>query len=328
MNELPPLSTVAPPLVSVVVCVFNEAENVRPLLVEINTAMRPLSYEVIYVNDGSTDRTLQELLSLLHEKLIVVELRKNYGQSQALAAGIEVARGQYIVTLDGDLQNDPADIPMLLSLAKKDDYDLVGTVRLKRKDSFATRKLPSYVANWLIRSFTKVPLRDYGSTLKVFKADLAKKLPLYGELHRFIPVLAAMEGAKMTDVLVKHRPRLAGVSHYSMNRTVKVICDLVLVLFLKKYLIKPMHFFGRIGLWMIMLGGLVSGYVGLRVWSQQEVSVGGFAFLAIFLFVAGIHFFGLGILAELLTRTLHESVGKKPYSIRAIHHPKDKLKTT
>lgn len=315
------------PFVSVVVCVFNEAENIRPLLLEIDAAMRGSAYEIIYVNDGSTDGTLKELVSLTHQHLVVVDLQRNYGQSQALAAGIEVARGQYIVTLDGDLQNDPADIPMLLSLAKTGGYDLVGTVRLKRKDSLTTRKIPSYIANCLIRFLTKVPLKDCGSTLKVFRADLAKKLPLYGELHRFIPVLAAIEGAKMTDVLVKHRPRMAGVSHYRMNRTVKVISDLVLVLFLKKYLIKPMHFFGLIGFWTIMLGGLVSGYIGVRVWAQQEVSMGGLAFLAIFLFVAGIHFFGLGILAELMTRTLHESVAKKPYSIRQIHYSKDRQRT-
>lgn len=316
------------PFVSVVVCVFNEAENIRPLLLEIDAAMRGSVYEIVYVNDGSTDGTLKELVSLTHPHLVVVDLQRNYGQSQALAAGIEIARGQYIVTLDGDLQNDPADIPMLLSVAKKGGYDLVGTVRLKRKDSLTTRKIPSYVANWLIRTLSKVPLKDYGSTLKVFRADLAKKLPLYGELHRFIPILAAMEGAKMTDVLVKHRPRMAGVSHYSMNRTVKVISDLVLVLFLKKYLIKPMHFFGLIATWMMTVSFLIGGYVGLKMWVHGEASLRGFSFLAIFLFVAGIHFLGLGILAELMTRTLHESQDKKPYSIRQVHYAKDRQRTT
>ncbi len=322
----PTLLSSPDPFVSVVVCVFNEADNIRPLILEIDEAMRGFTYEIIYVNDGSADRTLKELTSLTNKHLLVVDLQKNYGQSQALAAGIEVARGQYIVTLDGDLQNDPADIPTLLELAQKGDYDLVATVRLNRKDPFISRKLPSYLANWLIRTLVGVHLKDYGSTLKLFRAGLAKKLPLYGELHRFIPVLAAIEGARMTEVVVKHRPRIAGHSNYSMGRTVKVISDLVWVFFLKKYLIKPMHFFGKIAFWMILSGVGIMGYTGVLWWSRPETALGNWPMMALILTVAGIHFLGLGIIAELVMRTLFESQGKKPYTIRRIYSTKTQLK--
>jgi glycosyltransferase involved in cell wall biosynthesis len=316
-------TTIIPePFVSVVVCVYNEADNIRPLILEIDTALSGMFYEIIYVNDGSTDRTLKELTSLSHKYLTVIDFQRNYGQSQALAAGIEAAKGQYIVTLDGDLQNDPADIPSLLKVAQSGNYDLVATIRLKRKDSFFSRRLPSLLANWLIRTLVGVPLKDYGSTLKVFKASLAKKLPLYGELHRFIPVLSAIEGARMAEILVKHRPRLVGESKYNMGRTVKVISDLFWVIFMKKYLLKPIHFFGQIAFWMIVLACLLGCYMGCMWLARPTAPFGLLPIAALILVIAGVHSLGIGIIAELVMRTLFESQGKKPYTIRNVYGPK------
>lgn len=307
------------PLVSVVVCVFNEAENIRPLIIEIDEALRGCSYEIIYVNDGSTDNTLWELKNITHKSLKVIDFQRNYGQSQALAAGIEAASGEYIATLDGDLQNDPSDIPALLTVAQQGDYDMIATVRLKRKDSFATRKLPSIIANWLIRHLLDVHCKDYGSTLRVFRAPLAKRLPLYGELHRFIPVLAALEGAKMTEVVVKHRPRISGTSKYNLGRTTKVISDLVWVYFMKKYLLKPIHFFGKIAIWMFVGAFLVCLYMGCTLVARPEVSLASWPTAALILAVSGVQLLGMGIVAELVMRSLFESQGKKTYIIRQIY---------
>jgi glycosyltransferase involved in cell wall biosynthesis len=312
--------------VSIVIGVYNEEENIRPLLTEIRNALRGYVYEIIIVNDGSTDGTLAEALHPAAGMPVVVDLQKNYGQSQAMAAGIEVARGKYIVTLDGDGQNDPADIPAMLALAQKENYDLVASVRGDRKDHYLTRKLPSQLANALIRRLVGVHLHDYGSTLKVFRASLAKKLPLYGELHRFIPVLAAIEGARMTEVPVNHRPRLAGTSKYGLGRTVKVMSDLVWVYFLKKYLSKPIHFFGRIAFWLVMAGAVLGAFTMGRWWLSPESSLGSLPMMVLLLLLSAGYFLGMGILAELLMRTLYESQGKKPYTIRQVYYPEFKKK--
>lgn len=313
--------TLSRPLVSIVVCICNEVENIRPLLLEIDEAMRGISYEVIYVNDGSTDNSMIELKSIHHPCLTIVDLQRNYGQSQALAAGIETARGEYIATLDGDLQNDPSDIPTLLSLAQKGSFDMVATIRLQRKDSFATRKLPSLIANWIIRKVVGVNCKDYGSTLRVFEATIAKRLPLYGELHRFIPILAVLEGAKFTEVVVKHRPRIAGVSKYNLSRTGKVISDLVWIIFLKKYLLKPIHFFGKIAIWMFILATILCIYMGISAAYRPQLALAPLPTFVLVLTVSGINFFGMGIVAELVMRTLFESQGKKVYQVRQIYSP-------
>lgn len=307
------------PLVSVVVCVFNEADNIRPLIIEIDAALRGYSYEIIYVNDGSTDNTLLELKNITHKSLKVIDFQRNYGQSQALAAGIEAASGEYIVTLDGDLQNDPADIPALLTIAQQGNFDMIATVRLNRKDSLTTRKLPSVIANWLIRNLLDVHCKDYGSTLRVFRSSLAKRLPLYGELHRFIPVLAALEGARMTEVLVKHRPRISGTSKYNLGRTTKVISDLVWIYFMKKYLLKPIHFFGKIAIWMFVGAFFACLYmVGMLV-TRPDVGLAPWPTIALIFSVSGIQLLGMGIVAELVMRSLFESQGKKTYVIRQVY---------
>ncbi len=301
-------------IVSVVVCVYNEAGNIGPLVEELRGALRGRHYELIYVNDGSTDGTLAELEALDAPELVVVDLARNYGQSQALAAGFAVAQGTYVVTLDGDLQHDPADIPRLLALAESGGYDMVGSVRANRQDGFWLRKVPSRFANALIRKLTGVYLSDYGSSLRVFRAELAKRLPLYGELHRFIPVLAHLEGARMTEVPVNHRARIHGRSKYGLGRTMKVISDLMLLLFLKRYNLRPMHFFGHGALAMWAGSTLLYGFDGwhyIRTGSWPTSS-----FLAPALLLGGFQFLGMGLIAELLVRIYYSAGHRTTYHIR------------
>ena len=213
------------PKLSVVVCVYNEELNIKPQIERISQALINFDYEIIYVDDGSSDNTIKMLHEVKHNRLKIIEFKKNYGQSLALMAGIDHAEGEYIATMDGDLQNDPTDIPQMVQLAEEGGWDLVAGERANRKDGFILRKLPSRIANYLIRSLSGVRLKDYGCALKVFKADLAKDLGLYGELHRFIPVLAYLEGARITQIPVKHHAREFGTSKYGLNRTIKVISD-------------------------------------------------------------------------------------------------------
>ncbi len=305
--------------ISVVVCVYNEEENINPLIDQIDQAMQGEDYEIIYVDDGSTDKTLHNLKTNRHPKLRTVELRKNYGQSSALAAGIEAARGQYIATLDGDLQNDPSDIPRMLEQAEKEEWDVVAGVRAKRKDGMFLRKIPSKIANAMIRYLSGIHMTDYGCTLKVFEAKIAKEMGLYGELHRFIPVLAHLEGAKITQTDVKHHARQFGESKYGINRTFKVVSDLMLMLFLKKYMAKPMHLFGNIGLIAFVIGGFINIYLlflkimGQDIWGKPLLFAG-----ALFL-IFGIQLITIGIVVEIQMRTYYESQGKKPYAVRKIH---------
>lgn len=306
------------PYVSVVVCAYNEAGNSLPLIGQLNQALELLDYEIIYVNDGSTDQTLAELRSSPHERLTILDLQKNYGQSLALAAGIELAQGQFIVTMDGDQQNDPADIIPMLEVAEARDVDLVMGIRTNRQDGFLLRRLPSQLANALIRALLGVRVDDYGCGLKVFRAELAKNLGLYGELHRFIPVLAHLQGARLAQIPVRHHPRRIGQSKYGLGRTFRVLSDLILLLFLKKYLRKPMHLFGGIAFFLLVCG------LGLAIYSlfstlstaTEGRSIG---LAGIMLVVAGLQFLAFGLLAELQMRTYYESQGQKPYKIRRIY---------
>ncbi|GAA4413534.1 glycosyltransferase family 2 protein [Nibrella viscosa] len=307
--------------VSVVVCVYNEAGNIYPMVEQVCRALDGYNYELIYVNDGSTDQTLAELRTILHDRLVILDLQKNYGQSLALAAGIEAARGEFIVTLDGDLQNDPADIPRMLKLAEEGDYDLVAGIRANRQDGALLRKLPSRLANALIRWATDVRLKDYGCALKVFRADLAKNLGLYGELHRFIPVLAHLEGARVSQVDVQHHPRRTGQSKYGLGRTLKVVSDLILMLFMKKYLCKPMHFFGNWGLLLLLVGLGINAYLLVLKLAGQDIWGKPLLILGMMLVLAGIQLISFGIMAELQMRTYYESQAKKPYRVRRVYRP-------
>lgn len=311
------------PHLSVVVCVYNEQENIRPLVEQIDQALVGLDYEIVYVDDGSTDNTLAELRALRNPRLRIVEFRRNYGQSAALVAGIEYARGEWIATMDGDLQNDPLDVPRMLQMAKDQGLDMLAGIRQKRQDGMLLRKVPSKIANWMIRQASGVHLHDYGCTLKVFKADLAKSLGIYGELHRFIPVLADLEGAKMNETPVTHHARSFGRSKYGINRTLRVLSDLALILFLKRFRHKPMHLFGGWGIFSTLLGLLILLY--LLVEKILGADIGGRPLLSLgtILVVAGLQLMALGILAELQVRTYYESQGRKPYRVRQVFIPGD-----
>ncbi|MEM8828277.1 MAG: glycosyltransferase family 2 protein [Cyanobacteria bacterium P01_G01_bin.19] len=307
---------------SIVVPIYNEAESVETLVEAIanSIAETNLNYEIICVDDGSKDGSTDILSNLARRRidLKAVILRRNYGQTAAMAAGFESATGKVIVTLDGDLQNDPADIPMLL--AKLDEgYDLVSGWRKNRQDAALTRLLPSRVANIIIAKVTGVLLHDYGCSLKAYRAELIADMNLYGELHRFLPALAYIEGARIAEVPVRHHARRFGKSKYGLGRTIRVVMDLMTVFFMKKFLTRPMHVFG--------LGGVISLTAGLgmgiyltivKFLFQQNIGDRPLLILAVLLILTGVQLFCFGLVTELLMRTYHESQRRPIYRIRNI----------
>jgi len=307
-----------PKELSVVVTVYNEQENIAPLIQQVDEALRDIDYELILVDDGSTDRTREEIRTYAHERVRMVELRKNYGQSTAMTAGIDEACGRFIALMDGDLQNDPRDIPMMLHKLKEEEWDVVAGNRKNRQDGMLLRKIPSKLANALIRHQTGVHIRDYGCTLKVFRSEYAKDLGIYGELHRFIPVLASLKGAKITQVDVLHHPRRFGTSKYGINRTFKVTSDLILILFFQKYMQKPMHLFGGIGLLSLLPGFLILAYLFVLKIMGQDIGNKPLLTLGVLLILTGIIFVVLGIIAELLIRIYFNLPEKKQYSVKRI----------
>jgi len=321
---------------SVVIPIKDELDNLRPLQRALHAALDPLlgpsgssdgsirlrDYEMVLVDDGSTDGSseLLEELARQDSRLKVVILRRNYGQTPALRAGIDMAVGEVIATMDGDLQNDPADLPMLLNELQTKRLDAVFGRRLKRQDKLFIRKLPSLAGNWLIRQVTGVSIKDMGCTLRVMRRDLAQSLPLYGELHRFVPVLALMQGARITQLDVHHHPRTAGKTKYTLSRTVRVLLDLITVKFLHSYVTRPMHALGVPGL-MAMFLGLLSfvATVWMKYGSSNPVLMTGnpLLHLGIMLELVGFQFISMGLLGELLARTYFESQGKPAYVIRS-----------
>jgi len=301
---------------SVVIPVMNEEENIAPLFEAVRKALKGIDYELIMVDDGSTDRTVERMKELADERTKIVVFNRNFGQTTAMAAGIEEARGDLIATLDGDLQNDPEDIPMMIEKLEKEGWDLVAGRRKKRQDGMFLRKIPSRIANAIIRRTTGVYLHDYGCTLKVFKRDVAKNLGLYGELHRFIPVLAKMYGAKITEVDVRHHPRIHGESKYGIGRTFRVISDLLLMLFMQKYKTKPMHLFGTLGVPMLFVGLLIDAYLFLLKLFGESIGQRPLLILGVMLTLGGIQLITTGFIAELIMRTYFESQNKKPYTIK------------
>lgn len=305
---------------SVVVSLYNEEDNVIPLCEQEYAALEGIDYELILVDDGSSDRTVERAKSVANARTKVLVFNKNHGQSTAMSAGIDVAMGEYVVTMDGDLQNDPSDIPAMLEKLENSDVDVVAGVRANRQDGFILRKLPSKIANWLIRNITDVHLKDYGCSLRIYKQEIAKNLGLYGELHRFIPVLAKLQGAKMTEVDVKHHPRTHGTSKYGINRTFRVVADLLLMIFFQKYFRRPMHLFGGLGLFFLSTGGLICSYLlvvkfgfGEDIWGRPLLLLGAI------LLLAGFQFITVGIIAELMMRTYFESQNKKVYRLKEIY---------
>lgn len=312
---------------SLVIPVMNEEDNIEPLLQTVRGALKDFDYEVVLVDDGSSDATRRRIVEYADERTVLVELRKNYGQSTAMTAGIDYANGKYVALLDGDLQNDPTDIPFMLELLKREDWDVVAGNRKNRKDGMVLRKIPSKIANALIRRMTGVYIKDYGCTLKIFRKEIAEDLGLYGELHRFIPVLAKLQGARITQVDVKHHPRKFGKSKYGIGRTFRVLSDLVLMVFFRRYMQKPMHLFGTIGFISVGLGLLINAYLlflkilGHDIWGKPILILG-----LIFL-LGGVQLITIGILAEIAVRTYYESQNKKTYQVRKIYH-KEKVRET
>lgn len=306
--------------VSVVIPIFNERENIRPLYEALQSVLPNLGrdYEIILVDDGSQDGSDRELQALAEtdDRVKIVELRHNFGQTAAMSAGIHAATGDVIVTLDGDLQNDPTDIPMMLE--KLDEgYDLVHGWRKNRQDALLNRKLPSRLANWLISRVTGFPVNDLGCTLKVIRREIARELPLYGEMHRFIPILAHWRGARCVEVETKHHPRKFGTSKYGLSRVLRVMFDLITVKYMIQYLISPMKLFGGIALACGAVG-FFSGVACVLMKISQQVDMTGnpLLLLTVFSSMAGIQFLVLGMLGELSTRIYYEVSDKQPYAVR------------
>ena len=304
---------------SVVIPMMNEEDNIELLFSAVRNALDgKIDYELILVDDGSTDKTVELMKFYADEKTKIVIFNRNYGQSSAMAAGIDVASGELVVTLDGDLQNDPSDIMTMIEKLESEGWDVVAGRRANRQDGMLLRKIPSKIANAMIRKMTGVYLRDYGCTLKVFKKDVAKNLGLYGELHRFIPVLAKLYGAKIVEMDVKHHPRTHGVSKYGIGRTTKVFSDLMLMVFLQKYGVKPMHLFGSMGITSFGIGSIIEFYLLILKILGEDIGSRPLFMVGILMILGGIQLITTGFLAEILMRTYYESQDKKPYVVKEI----------
>ena len=310
------------PEISLVIPIYNEAPNLDALYGEITAALEPWgrSYEVLLIDDGSRDGSLEILrrLQASDPRLRVIRFRRNFGQTAAFAAGFAHARGRVIITSDGDLQNDPKDIPMLVERLEE-GADIVCGWRRDRKDRFLTRRVPSMIANALISRATGVQLHDYGCSLKAFRAEVVKPLRLYGEMHRFIPAIASEQGVVVEEVVVNHRARRAGTSKYGLGRTIRVILDLLTVKFLLNYATRPLQIFGLVGLSMGGLGGLIMVYLGwVRLIERQAIADRPLLLFGILLVSSGLQLLTIGLLAELQARTYHESQDKPTYAIREL----------
>ena len=309
------------PDLSVVIPIRNESPNIRPLYDELMTALAATGrrFEVIIIDDGSTDDSFAQLAALqaADPRLRVIQFRKNFGQTAGFAAGFAHARGRLVVTSDGDLQNDPRDIEGMVQLLDREGYDIVAGWRKDRKDTFVNRRLPSIIANRLISKATGVALHDYGCSLKVFRAEIVKQMRLYGEMHRFLPAIAGDLGARVTEIPVNHRPRTLGRSKYGLSRTVRVVLDLMTVKFLSDFSTRPIQVFGLLGLLAAGLGGLLMLILGFeRIFLGMPLADRPIVLLAILLVVIGMQFITFGLLGEMLARTYHESQGKPIYVIR------------
>jgi glycosyltransferase involved in cell wall biosynthesis len=314
---------------TLIIPVYNEEQNLVPLIDAVRKSIGPLKldWEIIFVDDGSIDHSVEILKGFEQEDqahIRVVELRRNYGQTAAIAAGIDRAQGDIVILLDADLQNDPADIPLLL--AKLDEgYDVVSGWRKDRKDNYLTRTLPSNLANGLISWVTGLHLHDYGCTLKAYRREFLGSFHLYGEMHRFIPVYAEAAGAKVTEVVVHHNPRKYGTSNYGLDRAVKVVLDLFTVKFLMSYSAKPMRLFGGVGLGLMFLSVLVFAFLVVRKFLLFTSILDSPLFpISIFVFILGFQSLLMGLIAELLIRTYHEAQGKSIYTVRTASNGKTK----
>ncbi|MDY0384087.1 glycosyltransferase family 2 protein [Trichlorobacter sp.] len=313
---------------SVVIPIYYEEENIRPLYDAVTAVLEPtgLSYEIITVDDGSGDGSFAVLkeLALADKRVRVIRFRRNFGQTAAMAAGFEASRGAVIIPMDGDLQNDPADIPLLLEKIRE-GYDVVSGWRKDRQDAFINRTLPSRIANGLISRMTGVHLHDYGCTLKAYRREVLEGIGLYGEMHRFVPALASRVGAKVTELAVRHHPRLHGQSKYGISRTMRVVLDLITVRFLLSYATKPIQLFGKWGIYAVLLSFVTGGAtLWMKLFNDYSMNRNPLLILTAFLLFMGVQFIALGLLGELNARTWYESQGKPVYTVRErLNEPDD-----
>jgi len=320
-----------PAMISVVIPIHNEEPSILPLYDRLTAVLESLHrpYEILFVDDASTDRSFDLLANLVETdlRLKVIRLRRNFGQTAALSAGFDEAQGNIIVSLDGDLQHAPEDIPALL--AKIDEgYDIASGWRKERIDNALTRRIPSRIANWLMAKASGVDLRDFGTTFKAYRAEILKDINLYGELHRFIPALASFYGARIAEVPIRNVLRTNGASHYGLSRTFNVMFDIITIKFLLKYFTRPMHFFGRLGLLGTISGAGILGTLGvLRITGRTEMSNHEpLMLLGALLLLTGLMMFSTGLLGEVLMRTYFESQGRRIYAVREVRCRREKVK--
>jgi len=306
--------------VTVAIPIFNARDNIQPLYRQLIEALsgQDRSFELLFVDDGSTDGSDLKLSQLARQddRVKVIRFRRNYGQTAAMHAGLQEAAGEAIVTIDGDLQNDPADIPMMLD--KLDEgYDLVHGWRKDRKDAWLNRRLPSGIANWLISRTTRFPIHDLGCTLKVIRREIARELELYGEVHRFIPILAHQRGARCVEVVTKHHPRIAGKTKYGIGRTFRVVLDLITVKYMLDYFASPMKLFGTIGLWCALIAGISAiATVAMKLFGSADMTGNPLLLLTVFSAMASLQFMSLGLLGEVNARIYYGSQKKQHYAVR------------
>jgi glycosyltransferase involved in cell wall biosynthesis len=309
---------------SIVIPIHNEEPSILPLYDRLTAVLERLRkpYEIIFIDDASTDRSFDLLANLVEtdSRLKVIRLRRNFGQTAALAAGFDESQGTIVISLDGDLQHAPEDIPALLEKIEE-GYDIASGWRKNRLDNAVTRKLPSRIANWLMAKASHVDLRDFGTTFKAYRAEILKDINLYGELHRFIPALASFYGARIAEVPIRNSPRASGGSHYGLGRTFRVMFDILTVWFLLKYFTRPMHFFGKWGLISGGLGaGLLTWLAAWKLWTRADIITehGPLIVVGALALVNGVILFSTGLLGEVLTRTYFESQGRRIYAVREI----------
>jgi glycosyltransferase involved in cell wall biosynthesis len=312
------------PKYSIVVPLHNEQENVTDLYDRLKAVMetRGESFEIVLVDDGSTDGTFNLLreIAAVDSRVTVVKLRRNFGQTAGLAAGFDHARGEYVISMDGDLQHDPGDIPIFLEKIAE-GYDIVSGWRKQRVDNFWLRRIPSRCANWLMARLSGVDIHDFGTTFKAYRREILEQVPLYGELHRFIPALASWHGASIVEVPIRNVNREHGVSHYGISRTFRVFFDLITIRFLLRYLSRPLHFFGTVGMLSILSGCVVAGWLGLeKILHQADIMTqhGPLMIFAAVLLLAGLNMLAVGLLGEMQVRHYHEPARRAPYSVERL----------